>query len=353
MTTTENKIYFRRQLLLWHKKNKRILPWKETNDPYRIWLSEIILQQTRIEQGMPYYLRLIKLFPTVFDLAKCKEDKLLKAWEGLGYYSRARNLHHTAKYIVKERNGKFPERYDGILKLKGVGTYTAAAIASFAFNEPVAVVDGNVFRVLSRFFGVTAPAHTAKGKKKFTVLANELIDRKNPGGFNQAIMDFGATLCKPVSPDCFRCPLRKKCFALKEDKIDKLPVKGKKIKMKKRFFHFVVVRNKDRFYLEKRSGKDIWRGLYQFPLIERERFISSEELQTTKEWKKLFGKEKIKMSKSSEEDVQVLSHQIIHAKFFEVTGIVLNDSFTLSDRTKLSHLAFPKIIGNYVKNVLH
>ncbi len=359
MVLSDKKIYFRRHLLLWYKKNKRPHPWKNTNDPYKIWLSEIILQQTRVQQGTPYYLKLIKLFPTVFDLANSKEDKLLKAWEGLGYYSRARNLHHTAKYIVNELSGKFPENFNDLLKLKGVGSYTAAAVASFAFNEVVAVVDGNVLRVLSRYFGATTPVDTTEGKKKFFSLANELIDRKDPGGFNQAIMDFGAMVCKPVAPDCDNCPLNKKCFALKKNKIALLPVKEKKLKMKERFFHFIVVQNTNGFYIEKRNKKDIWKGLYQFPLIERQNFLSLKQLQSTSEWRQLFGKNffiKNNSGRSSinpEEKIQLLSHQKIHAKFFEVEGEILNDDFNISDKKNLAHYPFPKIIDNYIKNVLH
>lgn len=359
MALSNKKKYFHHRLLLWHGKNKRPLPWKNTSDPYKIWLSEIILQQTRVEQGAPYYLKLIKLFPTVFDLANCEEDKLLKSWEGLGYYTRARNLHHSAKHIVNELEGKFPDTFSEIIKLKGVGAYTAAAVASFAFNEVVAVVDGNVFRVLSRYFGVTTPADTTKGKQKFFSLANELIDRKNPGEFNQAMMDFGATICKPVSPECNRCPLKGECFALNKNKISSLPAKGKKLRQRERFFHFIIVKNNKGFYIEKRNKKDIWKGLYQFPLIERQKFLSLKQLQSTSEWKQLFGKNFFTInnrgrgSTNPEEKVQLLSHQKIHARFFEVAGEILNDDFDICTKRNLSLYAFPKIIDNYIKNVLH
>lgn len=358
MTLSNRKNYFRHRLLLWYRKNKRPLPWKNTNDPYKIWLSEIILQQTRVQQGTPYYLKLIKLFPTVFDLANCKEDKLLKAWEGLGYYSRVRNLHHAAKHIVNELDGQFPETFNEIIKLKGVGPYTASAIASFVFNEPTAVVDGNVLRVLSRYFGITTPIDTAEGKNKISSLANELIDRKNPGNFNQAIMDLGATICKPVSPDCDKCPVNKECFARKKNKVDILPVKEKKLKQEERFFHFIVVQNAGGFYIEKRNRKDIWRGLYQFPLIERQKFLSLKQLQSTSEWENFFGRN-IFINKNDsglrdlQEKIQILSHQKIRAKFFEAEGEITDRNFNICSRKKLLQYPFPKIIDNYIKNVLH
>ena len=278
MNNQDAKISFTKNLLKWHRNNERSFPWKETKDPYKIWLSEIILQQTRVEQGLPYYLKMVKLFPTVQHLEKAKEDAVLKAWQGLGYYSRARNLQAAAKYIVDELQGKFPEDYDGWLKVNGVGPYAAAAIVSFAYNLPHAVVDGNVYRVLSRCFGIETPTDSTEGKKTFSVLANELIAKKEAGRFNQAIMDLGATVCKPFSPLCNTCPVHENCVALKKNLITSLPIKGKKILLKNRFFHYIIAENENGFLMEKRKGNDIWKGLYQFPLIEAEKFLSPEKL---------------------------------------------------------------------------
>ncbi len=245
------------------------MPWRETSDPYCIWLSEIMLQQTRIEQGLPYYLAFTNAYPSIFDLANASEEEVLKLWQGLGYYSRARNLHATAKYIAFELNGKFPETYEGLLKLKGVGDYTASAIASISYNEPVAVVDGNVYRVLSRYFDIDTPINSTAGIKEFKLLAKELLDKEDPATYNQAIMEFGALQCKPQSPLCNTCPLSASCLALKNNKISMLPVKLKKGKIKKRYFNYLVFQSEEnKTILEKRSGKGIWEGLYQFPLIE-------------------------------------------------------------------------------------
>ena len=253
----------------WYLVNKRDLPWRETKKPYEIWLSEIIMQQTRIEQGLPYFNRFVEEFPTVFDLAKASEEKVLKLWQGLGYYSRARNLHFTAKYVVNELNGEFPDTFDELKKLKGVGDYTASAIASFSFGEVQPVVDGNVYRVLSRYLGIDIPINNSTSLKKFKQAAFELIDKGNPGDFNQAIMEFGAKQCKPKNPDCNACPFNDSCYALKHKKIDSLPVKLKKIKVKKRYFNYLVfITENDDTLLEKREGEGIWKNLYQFPLIE-------------------------------------------------------------------------------------
>ena len=222
------------KLIYWYLQNKRELPWRKTKDPYRVWLSEIMLQQTRVAQGLPYFLKFTKAFPTVFDLAKADESEVLKLWQGLGYYSRARNLHFTAKYIAEELNGMFPENYKGLLQLKGVGDYTASAIASICYDEPVAVVDGNVYRVLSRYFGIATPINSTKGIKEFKELAQTLIDASQPGVYNQAIMDFGALHCKPQNPLCNECPVSDSCVALAKNSIKELPVKERKIKIKKR-----------------------------------------------------------------------------------------------------------------------
>jgi len=223
---------FYNTLIYWYLHNKRDLPWRKSKNPYYVWLSEIILQQTRVAQGLPYFLNFTKAFPTVFDLAEAKENTVLKLWQGLGYYSRARNLHFSAKYIKNELNGIFPTTYKDLLKLKGVGDYTASAIASICFNEPTAVVDGNVYRVLSRYFGIKTPINSTEGIKEFKKLAQTLIHTKDPGTYNQAIMDFGATLCKPKNPLCNECPFANSCVSLEKNLINELPIKEKKVKLK-------------------------------------------------------------------------------------------------------------------------
>lgn len=269
------------KLISWYLENKREMPWRQTTDPYHIWLSEIILQQTRVAQGLPYYLKFTEAFPTVKDLAEASEEEVLKLWQGLGYYSRGRNLHAAAKHIMEEYNGVFPDTYKKILTLKGVGDYTASAIASISFNEPTAVVDGNVYRVLSRVFGIETPINSTAGIKEFKKLAQELIDPKQPANFNQAIMEFGAIQCKPQNPYCLHCIFNDSCVALQKNLIGKLPVKLKKTKIKHRYLQYLVFRSEDqKTLLQKRSGKGIWQGLYEFPVIEGEfnsiRFRESE-----------------------------------------------------------------------------
>src|SRR5262245_24307425 len=262
---------FTKKLLTWNKSsNKRQMPWKGEKDPYKIWLSEIILQQTRVEQGLEYYKKFIAKFPTVHDLAKAPEQQVFKLWEGLGYYTRCKNLVATAKVISKEKGGKFPNTYEDIKALKGIGPYTAAAISSFAFNLPYAVVDGNVFRVLARVFGVSTPIDSTAGKKYFTQLADDLLDKKQPGTYNQAIMDFGAVICKPEAPLCNQCPFNKTCYAYLNKKISELPVKEKKISIRKRWFYYFIIGNKDQSAIVQRTAKDIWQELYEYPLIETE-----------------------------------------------------------------------------------
>ena len=246
---------FSLKLIKWYKLNKRNLPWRESKNPYKIWISEIILQQTKVEQGLPYYLKFIRKFPNVHELAKANENIVLKLWQGLGYYSRARNLHYSAKYISKHLNGQFPKNYNELIKLKGVGKYTASAVASFAFNEKKAVLDGNVFRVLSRYFGVEEPIDTTSGNKIFENIAYINLPNKNVDTYNQSIMEFGALQCKPVNPKCNTCPLENKCFAFNNNKILSLPIKSKKIIKKERFFNFIVLRNEKFIFLEKKELK--------------------------------------------------------------------------------------------------
>lgn len=253
----------------WYATAQRDLPWRGTTDPYKVWLSEIILQQTRVVQGLPYYQRFISNYPTITDLANAPEEEVLKLWQGLGYYSRAKNLHHTAQYIATELGGIFPKNYKELVKLKGIGDYTASAIASFCYNEPCPVVDGNVYRVLSRVFGIATPINSTQGAKEFKALAHECLDKANAGVYNQAIMEFGALQCTPQSPDCANCVLRDHCWAFHHNKVNELPVKLKKITIKKRYFNYLVWLNPyGQTLLQKREGKDIWHGLYEFPLLE-------------------------------------------------------------------------------------
>ncbi|HEY9170138.1 MAG TPA: A/G-specific adenine glycosylase [Lutibacter sp.] len=311
---------FSKQLIYWYLNNKRNLPWRESNNPYTVWLSEIILQQTRVDQGMTYYFQFIKKFPTVFDLAAASEEQVLKLWQGLGYYSRARNLHFSAKYIVDELNGNFPTTFNELMKLKGVGDYTASAIASICFNEPTAVVDGNVYRVLARYFGVDTNINSSAGIKKFKQLAQQLIDEKDPGTHNQALMEFGALMCKPKNPHCEICPLNNSCFALSKNCVKDLPVKEKNGKIKIRHFNYLVIHSSDdKTKIVKRKA-GIWQNLYEFPLIESDDVIGIESLMEHPIFKELFYGLSAKVKLFDKEVLMhKLTHQHIHTKFWVVT----------------------------------
>lgn len=306
---------FGRALLSWYKKNKRDLPWRNTRDPYFIWLSEIILQQTRVEQGLNYYLRFTEKYPTVFSLAKAPQDEVLKLWQGLGYYSRARNLHAAAAMIVEQYNGKFPADFNKLRTLKGVGEYTAAAIASFAFDLKEPVVDGNVFRLLSRYFGIRTPIDSGKAKKEFRQLAFDLMQQFPPHDFNQAIMEFGSKQCKPVNPDCNSCPLQTSCYAFENNEVSNLPIKEKNQKVRKRFFNYLVIKEGNSFYLHKRIEKDIWIHLYDFPLLELTKKTSETGFFKSKEWKAWSSKHPMIIESISSEKKHLLSHQTIYARF--------------------------------------
>jgi A/G-specific adenine glycosylase len=307
------------KLIDWYEFHRRVLPWRNINDPYKIWISEIILQQTRVVQGLNYYNRFIERFPNVRALALAEEQEVLKYWQGLGYYSRARNLHEAARSIEKNFHGKFPEKYKDILSLKGVGEYTAAAIASFAYNLPYPVVDGNVFRFLSRFFAVDEPIDTSKGKKLFTELAGELIDKKRAGIFNQAIMEFGALQCAPFSPDCQACPLISQCLAYNLNKINDFPVKLNKTKTKDVYLYYFHIHSGDFIFLKKREGKGIWQNLYEFPVIESDSPLSLEELIRHKVFRTLFPNDTIPPFRLVMANRKhVLSHRILYADFYEI-----------------------------------
>lgn len=301
----------------WYAINKRDLPWRSTVNPYYIWLSEIILQQTRVDQGLPYYLKFIDAFPAVADLANADEDLVLKLWQGLGYYSRARNLQFSAKLILSEFGGNFPDNHADILKLKGVGSYTAAAISSFSFGLPFAVLDGNVIRVLSRVFGIQTPFDTTAGKKQFQKLAQELLDKKNPAEYNQAIMEFGALQCVPKSPKCNDCPIVNDCIAFNTNTVSLLPVKSKKLKVKSRFLHFLVVNKNNEVLIGKRNS-GIWQGLYEFPFLEFDENLNEKSVLKSPLWINFFKDSVKQISSISEEYIHKLSHQKIHAKFWEI-----------------------------------
>jgi len=307
---------FSRILLNWYQDNHRDLPWRHTSDPYLIWLSEVILQQTRVEQGMPYWHKFMAAFPSVLDLANADEMEVLRLWQGLGYYSRARNLQAAAQSIRDKYQGVFPKEYDQIRALKGVGDYTAAAIGSIAFNLNHAVVDGNVYRFLSRLYGIDTAIDSSKGKKEFAFLANELLDKNQPGLFNQAIMEFGAMQCKPANPVCNNCPFSDYCIALKNKSIQNFPYKSKKTKTRNRYFDFLIFTDEKNVLIERRSDKDIWQGLYQFPLIESATVNKSDWNLIIPDLSNYLKIENAQLVKNSSVLKHVLSHQILYAKFW-------------------------------------
>jgi A/G-specific adenine glycosylase len=340
---------FSNLLINWYLQNKRSLPWRNTKNPYKIWLSEIILQQTKVAQGLPYYELFVLKFPTVFDLANASEEDVLKCWQGLGYYSRARNLHFTAKYIVEELKGVFPNNYQELLKLKGVGEYTAAAIASFSYNEDVAVVDGNVFRVLSRFFAIDLDISESKTKKEFQKLAQSLLPIKEAANFNQAIMEFGAMQCVPKNPNCTVCIFNTNCGALQNKTVDQLPVKLKKVKVTKRYLNYLILVDvNNNFVIQKRTNKGIWLNLYEFPLIEG--------LEETKIENTIMEIEKFTFKNNKPHKITLLndgfikhklSHQDLHIRFFK-----LDFNKTIEEAKPLSEIIkfpFPIVIYNFIE----
>lgn len=345
---------FTKNLLKWFAQSHRPLPWKETKDAYLIWLSEIILQQTRVEQGLPYFERFRAAYPRVQQLADAPEDEVMRMWEGLGYYSRARNLHFTAKHIAYDLKGKFPDTYEGICALKGVGDYTAAAIASFAYDLPHAVLDGNVYRVLSRYFGEATPIDTTAGKKIFRALADDMLDIKNPATYNQAIMDFGATHCKPKQPLCAACLLKNDCKAFAENTVGTLPVKSKKLKKVTRYFHYLIINEGENVWLKKRGAGDIWHKLYDFPLIEDQATCTLDELKNTDEWIAFFHHKNILIQKISRPFVQLLTHRKIIAIFVEINMKENFEGeqygFVQAPRRTLDGYAFPRILNDYLKD---
>ncbi len=341
--------FFGDTLLKWYLANKRDLPWRRTKDPYKIWLSEVILQQTQVIQGLSYYNKFVQTFPTIKHLAKAKEDTVLKMWQGLGYYSRARNLHTTAKMVATIYKGVFPKTYDEIRSLKGVGSYTAAAITSMAYNMPYAVVDGNVYRVLSRVFGISTPINGTKGVKEFQELADALILKKKAGLYNQAVMEFGARYCKPTNPDCENCVLNSKCLAYSFNKVTQLPVKLKKIKIKDRYFNYFLLVDKNKnVIVHQRNKKDIWQGLFELLLIETEKETDLKTLLKSKQLNP-FGKNFV-VEDIHKEYKHILSHQHLHSHFyvlkFKGTFTTKHNTIALKDIQKL---AWPRLIEKFLQ----
>ena len=346
---------FTHLLLNWDRdENHRPMPWKGEKDPYKIWLSEIILQQTRVEQGWAYYEKFLKNFPTIFQLAAAKDEKVFKLWEGLGYYNRCKNLLFTARHIVKEFKGKFPNSYEGLLLLKGVGPYTASAIASFAYNLPHAVVDGNVFRVFSRFYGIATPIDTKEGIEIFNKIAFENLSKTQAGIYNQALMDFGATICKPMAAQCPSCIMQKKCIAFTENQVNLLPVKLKSIQKKNRFFYFFIFKYQDQFLIQKRGAGDIWSNLFQFYLIENERTVTID-----KKYIQKFILEPLAIAKKNIISLlpsavykQTLTHQQIEARFIIIQldkkPAIFAKALWLK-KEGFKKYPFPKIVNDFLK----
>jgi len=347
-----DKRYFSDKVVEWYGRNKRELPWRETKDPYKIWLSEIILQQTRVNQGLPYYLRFLEKFPTLRHLADAAEQEVLRQWQGLGYYTRARNLHKCARVVQTHNKGNFPVSFQELKKLPGIGEYTAAAVASICFHEPVAVVDGNVYRVLSRVFGIETPINTPEGKQKFSALANELIDHRQPDVFNQAVMEFGAMACVPKNPDCASCPFQKSCFAFQQEMQHSLPVKINAKKARHRYIHYFVIQKKKSMLMRKRTGKDIWRGLYDFYSVE-----SSTKKSPTKILQRDAFLKKVapKVLGSTKKYKHVLTHQVIHASFTTIGTSkeipVRSGEFKFYSSRKIAELPKPVLISRYLADL--
>lgn len=354
--TKGQKKYFTEELMHWHSTaNTRNLPWKEEKDPYKIWVSEIILQQTRALQGLPYYLKFTEAYPDVHAMAGTKDEDAFRLWQGLGYYNRCKNMLATARYVSKELKGKFPDTYEDILSLKGIGPYTASAIASFAYGLPQAVVDGNVYRVLSRYFGIDTPFDTTEGIRQFRELAQELLDKTNSAAYNQAIMDLGATVCTPgASADCLNCPLQEKCVAYKQGMVAMLPVKSKKTEVKKRYFHYLLIHAGDKVWIQKRSGKDIWQNLHEPYLLEADQPLDTSELVKHPGFKKL---DLPKVRPQYEGSLsQRLTHRIIESRFYTLyipKVINMPGEGSWQPVPALKNLAFPKTLVSFLEKKLY
>lgn len=343
---------FKSILSNWYRKNKRELPWRETSDPYCIWVSEIILQQTRVIQGIGYYNRFINIFPTIFDLANAHEDQVLKVWQGLGYYSRARNMHSAAQRIVKEAGGVLPTTYEELIKIRGIGPYSAGAIASFAYKQSVPAIDGNVYRIIARIFGVFTLPNSASGKREFFQLVMELMDQNAPDIFNQALLDFGALQCIPRGPKCDTCPFDQYCYAYRNNMMDSLPSKDKKIIPRDRFFIYLLVRFKGMTFLSKRKANDIWHSLYEFPLIETKERLDPEALPDSKAWEELVGQGQSTIKFVSPEVKHLLSHQTIFSRFVvvevEAVSQILEKEYKMIPTHEVEDYSTPKLIENFL-----
>lgn len=344
---------FSAQLIAWYQQNKRDLPWRKTTDAYIIWLSEIILQQTRVEQGMPYFYRFAERYPTVTDFAAASEDEVLRLWQGLGYYSRGRNMLKTAQLVQQQYGGSFPTSYNDLIKLKGIGEYTAAAISSFSANEARAVVDGNVYRVLARYFGIDEPINSPKGKKVFQKLADEVLDVNRPALHNQAMMEFGAMLCKPKNPACGTCPVRFDCQAFKTNATTSLPVKLKKVKVKQRFFNYLLIFDGKHILMKKRNEGDIWANMYDLPLIETTELLEPVQVLALPEMK-IFGKSNA-LKDNSGIIKHVLTHQLLFIRFLMLEKFPekLQDGWFYADINDLDKLAMPKSIFIFIKDIFN
>jgi A/G-specific adenine glycosylase len=341
---------FSKTLNIWYLKNKRDLPWRKTRNPYLIWLSEIILQQTKVSQGTSYFLKFKNKYPDINSLAKAREEDILKLWQGLGYYSRARNLHKTAIHIFENNKGDFPNNYTDLLKLSGVGDYTASAIASICFNQATATVDGNVFRFLSRKFGIFTPIDSSAGLEEFKNLALILLDKNNPGNHNQALMEFGALICTPNIPKCNDCPFSTSCYAKNNRVIEQLPQKSKKVKIRKRYFNYLVLRDKsDRTLIHQRNGKDIWKNLYEFPLIESKSVIDFKDLTSDETFQSLLAQKDYHVSKyNTKPQKHKLTHQHLYCTFWIIdTNLNKNNSIEWGN---LNKFPVPTLIQNFIDN---
>ena len=343
------------ELSHWFATHQRELPWRSHPTPYYVWLSEVILQQTRVSQGLDYFNRFVERWPSVADLAEATEEEVLKLWQGLGYYSRARNLHKCAQEVVRLHGGELPADFQQLLKLPGIGPYTAAAIASIAFGLPHAVVDGNVYRVLSRLFDIATPINTDEGVKTFATLADDLLDREHPGLHNQAMMELGALQCVPSHPDCHSCPLQAHCLAFANHSVDDRPVKEKRLKVRTRYFHYLVVSDTHRVYLRHRESGDIWQGLYDFPCVESDHHMSLDEVTDSLEFKGLIQERPFQVKGISREFTHKLTHQTLIATFFEIkisdfSPIIQENNLLLVPENDLGNYPIPKLIENYLKS---
>lgn len=346
------------KIIQWYQSNARDLPWRTTFDPYLIWMSEVILQQTQVRQGLNYYHRFVEKYPRVELLAAAPPDEVLKLWQGLGYYSRARNMHAAAQTIVEKHNGRFPDKYNDILNLKGVGEYTAAAIASFAYGLPYPAIDGNMQRVVSRVFGVKTAVDTAKGKKEIKAIAQQMIKNQNPAEFNQALMEFGSLQCSAKQPACTTCPIQANCAALAENMVGELPLKSKKTKQRNRYFNYLLIELDNAIVMQQRRKKDIWQNLYELPLIETPEAVEPEMLIETKMWKQIFGSVPLNIKGVSENYLHQLSHQKLHTRFYHIEPLgenienrIIKSPFIKVKSEKIATFAVPKLIERYFKEI--